>query len=48
MNTLFIRHTYVITIMFFFFKAHDPKRVAFMQEAIGETGSQSVVVAVDR
>ena len=28
--------------------AADPKRMAIMQEAIGETSSQSVVVAVDR
>ena len=30
----------------FFFS--DPKKIAYIQETVGETSSQSVVVAVDR
>ena len=26
----------------------DPKKIAYIQETVGETSSQSVVVAVDR
>ena len=32
-------------IVYFF---SDPKKIAYIQETVGETSSQSVVVAVDR
>ena len=30
------------------FFSSDPKKIAYIQETVGETSSQSVVVAVDR
>lgn len=30
------------------FLLSDPKKIAYIQETVGETSSQSVVVAVDR
>ena len=39
---------FVVTIESSFCTCSDPKRMATIQEQVGETSSQSVVVAVDR
>ena len=38
----------VIVLLLNGFVLLDPKKIAYIQETVGETSSQSVVVAVDR
>ena len=43
---MFVIHLFHSNLYCFF--SSDPKKIAYIQETVGETSSQSVVVAVDR
>lgn len=52
-NTVYINFRFFFSCNFivqyiYVFVFADPKKIAYIQETVGETSSQSVVVAVDR
>lgn len=46
-NFGFFSYNFIVQYIYVFVFA-DPKKIAYIQETVGETSSQSVVVAVDR
>lgn len=45
--SFFFSYNFIVQYIYVFVFA-DPKKIAYIQETVGETSSQSVVVAVDR